>query len=132
MANSSTELSGSCCVKLLAYCRFPDMFIQVVSPKNFLFMSTQCAGQAQAQHLKLSSAKALLRLFFRCQRNFNFMACFKVVILKNFKSKMVKIPTKKKVQQMTFSFFLDLINMKESHNFYVGVSKPCLFVLGCL
>ena len=60
------------------------------------------------------------------------MACFKVIILKNFKSKMVKIPTKKKVQQKTFRFFLDLINVKESHNFYVGVSKPCLFVLGCL
>ena len=60
------------------------------------------------------------------------MACFKVIILKNFKSKMEKIPTKKKVQQKTFRFFLDLINVKESHNFYVSVSKPCLFVLGCL
>ena len=33
---------------------------------------------------------------------------------------------------MTFRFDLALINMKDSHNFYVGVSKPRLSVLGCL
>lgn len=32
---------------------------------------------------------------------------------------------------MAFRFFLDLINVKDSHNFYVGVSEPWLFVLGC-
>ena len=42
----------------------------------------------------------------------------------HYKLKMVKISMKKKVQQMTFRFFLDLINVKDSHNFYVGVSKP--------
>ena len=40
------------------------------------------------------------------------MVCFKVTILKNhFKSKMVKIPMKKKVKQMTFRLFLHLINV---------------------
>ena len=37
------------CVKFLAYCGFPDIFIQVVSPKSFLFMPTRCPCQAQAQ-----------------------------------------------------------------------------------
>ena len=41
------------------------------------------SGPDSSQHVKLSSAKALLRLFFQCRRNFNFMACFKVIILKN-------------------------------------------------
>ena len=36
-----------------------------------------------SQHFKLSSAKALLRLFFQGLRNFNIMACFEVIILKN-------------------------------------------------
>ena len=27
---------------------------------------------------------------------------------------------------------LDLINVRDSHNFYVGVSEPWLSVLGCL
>ena len=100
-----------------------------------VYVHTMCrrgSGPDSSQHLKLSSAKALLRLFFRCQRNFNFMVCFKVIILKNFKSNMVKIPMKKKGTTNDISLFLDLINVKESHNFYVGVSKPCLFVLGCL
>ena len=39
------------------------------------------------------------------------MACFEEIILKN---------------------HLDLINLKDSQNFYVGVSKPRLSVLGCL
>ena len=30
------------------------------------------------------------------------------------------------------SLSLDLINVKDSHNFYVSVSKPLLSVLGCL
>ena len=38
-------------LKFLAYCRFPDIFIQVVSPEGFLFMSTRLTGQAQAQTL---------------------------------------------------------------------------------
>ena len=34
---------------------------------------------------------------------------------------------------MTFSLSLDVINVKkDSHNFYVGVSKPRLSVLDCL
>ena len=30
------------------------------------------------------------------------------------------------------SLSLDLISVRDSHNFYVGVSKPRLSVLGCL
>ena len=30
------------------------------------------------------------------------------------------------------SLSLDFINVRDSHNFYVGVSKPRLSVLGCL
>ena len=44
---------------------------------------------------------------------------------------MVKISMKKKVQQVT-SIFFRLDDVKDSHNFYVSVSKPWLFVLGCL
>ena len=46
------------------------------------------------------------------------MACFEVIINNNTTN--------------DISLFLDLINVKDSHNFYVGVSKPWLFVLGCL
>ena len=41
-------------------------------------MSRPASGPDSSQHVKLSSAKALLRLVFQCRRNFKFMACFKV------------------------------------------------------
>ena len=74
-------------------------------------MSRPESGPDSSQHLKLSSARALLRLFVCLMpKEFNFMACFEVIILKNrieraFKLKMVKISMKKKVQQMTFHLF---------------------------
>ena len=46
-------------------------------------ISRPSSGPDSSQHVKLNSAKALLHLAFHCQRNFNFMACFKVIILKN-------------------------------------------------
>ena len=42
----------------------------------------------------------------------------------HFKLKMVKIPMKKQGTTNGISLFLDLINVKDSHNFYVGVSEP--------
>ena len=38
----------------------------------------------------------------------------------------------KEVTTNDISLSLDLINVRDSHNFYVGVSKPRLSVPGCL
>ena len=58
MANSSTELW----MKFLAYCGFPDIFIQMVSPNSFRFLLMSIrwpiarpgSGPDSSQHLKLS------------------------------------------------------------------------------
>ena len=65
------------------------------------------------------------------------MACFEVIILKNrieraFQVKVGENFNEKEGTTNDILLFLDLINVKDSHNFYVGVSKPSLFVLGCL
>ena len=39
---------------------------------------------------------------------------------------------KKEGTKNDISLSLDSINVRDSHNFYVGVSKPRLSVLGCL
>ena len=69
-------------MKFLAYCGFADKFIQVVSPNSFqfLFMPTRWPGQAQAQ--TPPNIQSLACLFFQCQKNFNFMTCFEVIIIK--------------------------------------------------
>ena len=74
MANSLTALSGSCS----AWSFFPSAAIHLVSPKSFLFMPRWWPGSGpdSSQHLKLC-------LFFQCQRNFNFLASFEVILLKN-------------------------------------------------
>ena len=64
------------------------------------------------------------------------MACFEVIILKNrieraFQVKDGENFNEKEGTTNDISLFLDVINVKDSHNFYVGVSKPSLFVLGC-
>ena len=46
-------------------------------------MSRPGSGPDSSQHLRLSSAKALLRLGFLMPKEFNFIACFEVIILKN-------------------------------------------------
>ena len=57
------------------------------------------------------------------------MACFEVIILKNrieraFYVKDGENFNEKEGTTNDISLFLDLINVKDSHNFYVGVSKP--------
>ena len=57
------------------------------------------------------------------------MACFEVLILKNqieraFLVKDGVNSNKKEGMTNEISPSLDLINVKDSHNFYVGVSKP--------
>ena len=70
-------------------------------------------------------------------KEFNFMACFEVMILKNRIEKAFWVKdgenfNEKEGTTNDISLFLELINVKDSHNFYVGVSKPWLFVLDCL
>ena len=65
------------------------------------------------------------------------MACFEVIMLKNriesaFYVKDGVNSNEKEGTTNEISLSLDLINVKDSHDFYVGVSKPFLFVLGCL
>ena len=65
------------------------------------------------------------------------MACFEVIMLKNriesaFYVKDGVNSNEKEGTANEISLSLDLINVKDSHNFYIGVSKPFLFVLGCL
>ena len=65
------------------------------------------------------------------------MARFEVIILKNriertFQVKDGENFNEKEGTTNDISLFLDLINVKDRHNFNVGVSKPSLFVLGCL
>jgi len=61
------------------------------------------------------------------------MACFEVIILKNRIEKHFKLNSKEKEGTTNdISLSLDLINVKDSQNFYVGVSKPRLSFLGCL
>ena len=57
------------------------------------------------------------------------MACFELIILKNrieraFQVKDGENFKEKEGTTNDISIFLDLINVKDSHNFYVGVSKP--------
>ena len=57
------------------------------------------------------------------------MACFEVIILKNrieraFSVKDGENFNEKEGTTNDISLFLDLIKVKDSHNFYVGVSKP--------
>ena len=57
------------------------------------------------------------------------MACFEVIILKNqikraFKVKDGVNSNEKEGTTKEISLSLDLINVKDSHNFYVSVSKP--------
>ena len=68
---------------------------------------------------------------FQWRKDFNFIGCFKVIILKNrikraLKNKDVVNPNKE--EGMTNEILLqDLINMKHRNNFYVGVlSSVCL------
>ena len=68
--------------------------------------------------------------FFRCQKNFNFMACFEVMILKNPTERALNFLVKdgvnsieKEVTTNEISLSLDLIDVKNSHNFYGGVPK---------
>ena len=92
--------------------------------KSFLF------GQARLRpRLPTFKALALVCLLLQCQRNFNFMACFEVIILKNpieraFKVKDGVNSNEKESTTNDISLSLDLINVKDSPNFYVGVSKP--------
>ena len=67
------------------------------------------------------------------------MACFEVIIFKNrikrpFQVKDVVNSNEKEGTKNEISLSLDLkvIKVKDGNNFYVGVSKPCLFVLVCL
>ena len=69
-------------------------------------------------------------------KEFNFMACFEVIILKNQIERGFYVKDAENFHEIEgttndISLFLDMINVKDSHNLYVGVSKPCLFVLGC-
>ena len=62
------------------------------------------------------------------------MACFEVVIFNNrirrpFQVKDVLNSNEK--EGTTNEISLDLIKVKDGNNFYVGVSKPCLFKLYC-
>ena len=64
------------------------------------------------------------------------MACFEVIISKNrieraFKVKGGVKSNKKEGTTNDISLSLDLINVKDSHNFYVGVSKTRLSGHGC-
>ena len=57
------------------------------------------------------------------------MECFEVIILKNrieraFRVKDGETSNEKEGTTNDISRLLDLINVKDSHNFYVGVSKP--------
>ena len=64
------------------------------------------------------------------------MACFEVIILKTriktiFQVQDVVNSNEKEGITNEISLSLDLINVKDGNNFYVGVSKPRLFVLVC-
>ena len=57
------------------------------------------------------------------------MACFEVIILKNWIKRAFKVKdgvnsNEKEGTTKEILLSLDLINVKDSHNFYVGVSKP--------
>ena len=57
------------------------------------------------------------------------MACFEVIILKNRIERALQVKdgenfNEKEGTTNEILLFLDLINVKDSHNFYVGVSKP--------
>ena len=127
------------CVKFLAHCGFPDLFIQVVSPKSFLFMPTRCPGSGpdSSQHVKLSSAKALLRLYFNAEGisilwHVSKWSSWKIGSKEHFKLKMVKISMKKKVQQVTFRFFLDLMMWKiATTSMSVFQNLDCLSLVVC-
>ena len=61
------------------------------------------------------------------------MACFKVISWKIVSKEHFKLNSNEKEGTTNdISFSLDLINVKDRQNFYVGVSKPWLSVLGCL
>ena len=65
------------------------------------------------------------------------MACFEVIIIEKSdrKSNLVKDgvnSNEKEGMTNDISLSLDLINVRDSHNFYVGVLEPPLSVLGCL
>ena len=62
-------------------------------------------------------------------KEFNFIACFEVIILQNRIESALQVKNgenfnEKEGTTNDISLFLDLINVKDSHNFYVGVSKP--------
>ena len=64
------------------------------------------------------------------------MVCFEVIIFKNrikrpFYVKDVVNSNEKEGTTNEISLSLDLIKVKDGNNFYIGVSKPCLFVLVC-
>jgi len=64
------------------------------------------------------------------------VACFEVIILKTriktiFQVQDVVNSNEKEGITNEISLSLDLINVKDGNNFYVGVSKPRLFVLVC-
>ena len=57
------------------------------------------------------------------------MACFEVIILQNRIESALQVKNgenfnEKEGTTNDISLFLDLINVRDSHNFYVGVSKP--------
>ena len=57
------------------------------------------------------------------------MACFEVIILKNWIKRAFKVKdgvnsNEKEGTTKEILLSLDLMNVKDSHNFYVGVSKP--------
>ena len=61
------------------------------------------------------------------------MACFEVISRKIGSKEHFKLNTNEKEGTTNdISLSLDLINVKDSQNFYVSVPKPRLSVLGCL
>ena len=65
------------------------------------------------------------------------MACFEVIILKNAIKRPLSVKdvvnsNEKEGTTNEILLSLDLIKVKDGNNFYVGVSKPYLFVLVCL
>ena len=74
MANSLTALWGSCSAWSFSPIASFETFLYTCYPQR------PGSGLYSSQHLKLSYSTCLV---FQCWRNFNFMACFEVIILEN-------------------------------------------------
>ena len=100
-------------------------------------MSRPGSGPDSSQHVKLSSAKALLRLYFNAEGisiswHVSKWSSWKIESKEHFKLKMVKISMKKKVQQVTFRFFLDLMMWKiATTSMSVFRNLDCLSLVIC-